>query len=112
MSMAYWISGIVVGVIFGLGLALRLTAYCVMKSNDLYTYFNAPSRAQIYTRIMKLSEGQSWTFDYDTFVKWDKAHPTKTKVATRSMVEIEDEEENVHFPPVAVGKTWKEVIGY
>lgn len=34
MSMAYWISGIVVGVIFGLGLALRLTAYCVMKSND------------------------------------------------------------------------------
>ena len=34
MSMAYWISGIVGGVIFGLGLALRLTVYCVMKSND------------------------------------------------------------------------------
>lgn len=88
----------------------RPTRQSVMNSNDLYPYFNAPSRAQIYTRIMKLSEGQSWEFDYDAFVKWDKAHPTSTRVATRSIVEVDDEEEFVCFPPVRVGKTWKEVI--
>ena len=80
--------------------------------NDSYVYsaFNAPSRSQIYTRIMKLSEGQSWEFDYDAFVAWDKAHPTSTRVSTRSIVEVDDEEEFVCYPPVKVGKTWKEVI--
>ena len=88
----------------------RPTRQSVMNSNELFTYFNAPSRAQIYTRIMKLSEGQSWEFDYDAFVAWDKAHPTSTRVSTRSIVEVDDEEEFVCYPPVKVGKTWKEVI--
>ena len=87
----------------------RPTYQSVMNSNTYYQYFNAPSRAQIYTRIMKLSEGQSWEFDYDAFKTWDKAHPTK--IATRSIVEVEaDEDEHVHTPPVRVGKTWEEVI--
>lgn len=38
MGMAYWISGLVVGVVFGLGLALRLTVYYVLKSNDYGDY--------------------------------------------------------------------------
>ena len=58
---------------------------------------------------MKLSEGESWNYDYDAFVKWEKAHPTSTRAATRSAVETIDKTP-VHIPPVIVGKTWKEVI--
>ena len=83
--------------------------------NDSYNYFtfNAPSRAQLYTRIMKLSEGQDWQFDYETFVKWDQAHPTKLSAApaTRSnYVEVDDAENTSHVPPVILNKTWRQVI--
>ena len=93
----------------------RPTRTSVMNSNygNQNNYFNAPSRAQIYTRIMKLSEGQDWQFDYETFVKWDQAHPTKFSTApvTKSnYVEIDDTENEGHVPPVIVGKTWREVI--
>ena len=72
--------------------------------------FNAPSRAQIYTRIMKLSEGQSWEFDYETFVNWDLAHPTASSSATRANhVEVNEEEHN-HVPPVILNKTWRQII--
>ena len=87
----------------------RPTVQSVMNNNINYFTFNAPCRSQIYTRIMKLSEGDTWKYDYNAFKTWDKAHPTK--VATRSIVEVnENENEYVHVPPVIVGKTWKEVI--
>ena len=93
----------------------RPTENSVMRTNSLNknNFFNAPSRAQIYTRIMKLSEGQDWQFDYETFVKWDQAHPTKLSVApaTRSnYVEVDDAENDGHVPPVILSKTWREVI--
>ena len=77
--------------------------------NDSYNHstFSAPCRSIIYTRIMKLSEGETWKYDYNAFKTWDKAHPTK--VATRSIVQT-DGNAPVHVPPVVVGKTWKEVI--
>lgn len=34
--------------------------------------FNAPSREAIYKRIMQLSEGEDWTYDYETFVVFDQ----------------------------------------
>ena len=89
----------------------RPTQQSVMNNSYSYSTFNAPCRSLIYTRIMKLSEGSSWQYDYNAFKTWDKAHPTTTKVATRSMVEV-DGEAPVHVPPVIVGKTWEEVIGY
>ena len=85
----------------------RPTEQSVMNDNFNHSTFNAPCRSQIYTRIMKLSEGESWKYDYSAFKTWDKAHPTK--VATRSIVEIDDEAP-AHVTPVFVGKTWKEVI--
>ena len=89
----------------------RPTEQSVMNDNHRHSTFNAPCRSQLYTRIMKLSEGSSWKYDYNAFKTWDKAHPTK--VATRSIVEVdENEKEYVHVPPVIVEKTWKEVIGY
>lgn len=87
--------------------------WSVMNQHHVYGTFNAPSRAQIYTRIMKLSEGSSWEFDYETFVKWDQAHPTKmsTAPATRSnYVEVDEADNEVHIPPVIVNKTWRQVI--
>ena len=33
--------------------------------------FNAPSREAIYKKIMKFSEGNAWTYDYETFVVFD-----------------------------------------
>ncbi len=35
--------------------------------------FNAPSREAIYKHIMQYSEGESWTYDYEEFVKADAA---------------------------------------
>ena len=86
-----------------------------MNSNygNQNNFFNAPSRAQIYTRIMKLSEGQDWQFDYEEFVKWDQAHPTKMSAspATKAgIVETDDAENNECHPPVILGKTWRQVI--
>lgn len=42
--------------------------------NNDYSHFNAPSREAIYKRIMQLSEGDDWVYDYETFVEWDQAH--------------------------------------
>ena len=33
--------------------------------------FNAPSREAIYKKIMKFSEGNAWTYDYESFVAFD-----------------------------------------
>ncbi|MBR7027629.1 MAG: Ig-like domain-containing protein [Bacteroidales bacterium] len=87
----------------------RPTEQSVMNNNMIYNNFNAPSRAQIYTRIMKLSEGSSWNFDYDTFVAWDKAHPAKAS-ATRAYVGTAQGEGHSHAAPVATGKTWRETL--
>ena len=61
----------------------------------------------------KLSEGQDWQFDYEEFVKWDQAHPTKMSAspATKAgIVETDDAENNECHPPVILGKTWRQVI--
>lgn len=33
--------------------------------------YNAPSREAIYKRIMTISEGSGWEYDYETFVAYD-----------------------------------------
>lgn len=47
--------------------------YCATENSIMRngTEFNAPSREAIYKRIMKLSEGDSWVYDYETFVNFD-----------------------------------------
>ena len=51
----------------------------IMRSS--WTQFNAPSREATYNRIHKLAYGDSWQYDYETFVQQDlkNIHP-----ATRS----------------------------
>ena len=59
---------------------------------------------------MKLSEGETWEFDYETFVTWDCAHRDNAKPAAAAPWRIEsDGEENVHVAPVITGKTWKQL---
>ena len=47
----------------------RPTEYSIMRYNT--GGFNAPSREAIYKKIMKFSEGDAWTYDYETFVTFD-----------------------------------------
>lgn len=47
----------------------RPTANSIMRYNT--GGFNAPSREAIYKKIMKFSEGDAWTYDYETFVAFD-----------------------------------------
>ncbi len=49
--------------------------------------YNAPSREAIYKRIMKLSESDSWEYDYETFVAYDavnRSNASQTYMTTRS----------------------------
>ena len=56
----------------------RPTDESIMK--DMYGEFNAPSREAIYNRIHKLAYGDSWEYDYETFVQQDlKNIPVTTK---------------------------------
>ena len=47
----------------------RPTDNSIMRHNT--GGFNAPSREAIYKKIMKFSEGNAWTYDYETFVAFD-----------------------------------------
>lgn len=47
----------------------RPTDNSIMRYNT--GVFNAPSREAIYKKIMKFSEGNAWTYDYETFVAFD-----------------------------------------
>ena len=47
----------------------RSTENSIMRYNR--GHFNAPSREAIYKKIMRFSEGDSWTYDYETFVEFD-----------------------------------------
>lgn len=49
----------------------RPTFDSIMGSADVGTTFNAPSREAIYYRIHKLAYGDSWQYDYETFVQQD-----------------------------------------
>ncbi len=52
--------------------AWRPTNESMMRSN--INGFNAPSREAIYKRVMSTAYGDSWTYDYETFVEFDQAH--------------------------------------
>jgi hypothetical protein len=56
--------------------------------------FNAPSREAIYKRIMQLSEGDDWVYDYETFVEWDAINRQQTK-----------ETKSVQIPTQSVGES-------
>lgn len=86
----------------------RSTPNSVMRNHYLSTgkSYNAPSREQIYKTIMRYSEGNSWSYDYETFVVADAAgreqavsvfNPSSASAPLRSRQK--DYSDN-HMPPI------------
>lgn len=85
----------------------RSTENSIMRYNT--GGFNAPCREAIYYRIHKLAYGDSWEYDYETFVEYDAVNRATSasapKKARRNYVELPPEPTT---PPVIVGRTWKD----
>ena len=94
--------------------AYRPTENSMMRYND--TPFNAPSREDIYKRVMKESEGDSWTYDYETFVTFDapghEQFVNSLKSASRARGENAPKVQPIQLtaPPVFVKGTWQDVL--
>ena len=84
----------------------RPTENSIMRHNT--GGFNAPSREAIYYRIHKLAYGDSWQYDYETFVEWD-AKNRKT-AATRGVPYRIETPKNFKplAPPVVIKKSWRD----
>lgn len=85
----------------------------MMRYND--TPFNAPSREEIYKRVMKESEGDGWTYDYETFVQFDAAGRQQFVDAlnintARGKSDPKVQQEQRTAPPVFLKGTWRDAL--
>lgn len=94
----------------------RPTENSMMRYNDCG--FNAPSREAIYKRVMKLSEGDSWTYDYETFVTLDapareayKQHRASARAKSKSADDVQRPRINSPQPVIYKG-TWRDAGKY
>ena len=89
--------------------AYRPTENSMMRYND--SPFNAPSREQIYKTVMQMSEGSSWTYDYEDFVEFDavsrNAATTRSLRQAPSAAQVEKWKKS-HHPPVRMKGTWRD----
>ncbi len=94
--------------------AYRPTENSMMRYND--SPFNAPSREEIYKRVMKESEGNSWTYDYETFMAFDAAGREQfvSSLANYSRTRgniIQEAKATLHTaPPVFLKGTWRDIL--
>lgn len=90
--------------------AYRPTENSMMRHNN--APFNAPSREQIYKRIMQRSEGESWTYDYEEFVKYDEINrKNESRSAVKPLTEAERKEYiKNHRPPTFIKGTWRDAM--
>lgn len=95
--------------LYGYG-AYRPTENSMMRYND--SPFNAPSREQIYKRIMQLSEGENWKYDYEEFVKFDEKSRNAASRAVFKPLTEEEQKEYIknHRPPRFIKGTWRDAI--
>ena len=81
----------------------------MIRYND--SPFNAPSREQIYKRIMELSEPVGWTYDYEEFVKYDAINRVAaTRLTQPASAETVERWQKSHCPPVTKRGTWRDVV--
>ena len=94
---------------YGYG-AYRPTENSMMRFGD--GPFNAPSREQIYKRVMQLSEGENWKYDYEEFVKFDaKNRSAASRSAIQPLTEAERREYiKNHRPPTIIKGTWRDAM--
>ena len=90
--------------------AYRPTENSMMRYND--SPFNAPSREQIYKRVMQLSEGENWKYDYEEFVKFDEKSRNAASRAVFKPLTEEEQKEYIknHRPPRFIKGTWRDAI--
>lgn len=93
--------------VYALG-AYRPTENSMMRYQSVSERFNAPSRQAIWIRVMRLSEGSSWTPDHESFVKWDQAHKATTTAIIRTSSPACGR--TVSAPSVFVDKTWEQIL--
>ena len=95
--------------LYGYG-AYRPTENSMMRYND--SPFNAPSREQIYKRIMQRSEGPNWKYDYEKFVEYDAINRNAaSRSASRTLTESERQEYiKNHQPPTFIKGTWRDAM--
>ena len=96
--------------LYGYG-AYRPTENSMMRYND--APFNAPSREQIYKTIMQMSEGESWTYNYEDFVQYDAIN--RNAATTRGLQKQPTEDQidkwkKSHRPPVKIKGTWRDAM--
>ena len=90
--------------------AYRPTENSMMRYNTVP--FNAPSREQIYKRIMQLSEGEDWKYNYEEFVKFDENNRnSESRSAIKPLTEAERKEYiKNHRPPTFIKGTWRDAM--
>jgi hypothetical protein len=89
--------------------AYRPTENSMMRYNDCG--FNAPSREAIYKRVMKLSEGNNWNYDYETFVSFDTPAREAYSKARAKARQTDDEIQQKRIesrPPTIYKGTWRD----
>jgi hypothetical protein len=94
----------------GLGM-YRPTENSMMRYND--SPFNAPSREQIYKQIMRYSEGDSWTYDYETFVAYDAINRNTAEsraVTYQPPVSVRKAHAQHHRAPMRIKGTWRDYM--
>lgn len=94
--------------LYGYG-AYRPTENSMMRYND--SPFNAPSRERIYQVIMEMSEGSSWTYDYEEFVRIDAV--SRSYAATRALkavpsISTRENWRKRHRAPIQINGSWKD----
>jgi len=95
--------------LYGFG-AYRPSENSMMRHND--SPFNAPSREAIYKRIMSLSEGEDWEYNYEVFVEYDKINRDASSRSTVQPLTEKERKEYVkkHRKPKFIKGTWLDAI--
>lgn len=75
--------------------------------NQDYSWFNAPSREAIYKAIMRASEGDNWTYDFEDFASYDAINRTMARSAKSLST---DKRKVIHRPPTFIKSPWQNHI--
>lgn len=89
----------------------RATENSVMNTENYR--FNAPCREAIYRRVMKLSEGDTWTYDFEKFAAFDAPIREAYKTAnTRSQARGQNtQRKRIETRPPTIHKgTWRDAL--
>jgi thiol-disulfide isomerase/thioredoxin len=99
--------------LYGYG-AYRPTENSMMRFNN--KPFNTPSREEIYKRVMQMSEGEGWTYDYETFVAFDAAGHQQfvNNLTSYNRARGEDSPKLKQVqrtaPPIFLNGTWRDAL--